>query len=339
MSRRFIPAAAIVGAVSSRTRVYAVAAATAALAAVIAVGAAVLPGDEPGQPVAAPAATPRAGTPPLALDLGLRADAEARALRRAAAFYESGQKADALALFSRYTSLEARVGAAFARWPVGTVDRLQQLAGLYPRSALVQLHLGLARYWARLPGAEQAWREAADVEPDTPYAVVAGDLLHPEYARGLPLFLPSFETPAAIRALPPARQLAALERAATGGGVHEKLLYGVALQRLGRPRSAEREFAAAGRLAPGNAEAQVAAAVGRFTKDAPAVAFSQLGPLARRFPGEPTVRFHLGVLLLWTGRVEEAKRQLGLAGRTRPGSPLAREAGRYLERIEQAEKG
>ncbi len=339
MSRRFIPGAAIVGDVSSRARIYAAVAAAAALAAVIAVGAAVLPGDEPGPPAPAPAATPRAGTPPLALDLGVRDDAEARALRRAASLYERERTADALALFSRYGSLEARVGASFARWPVGTVDRLQQLAGLYPRSALVQLHLGLARYWARLPGAEQAWREAADVEPDTPYAVVAGDLLHPEFARGLPLFLPSFETPAAIRAQPPAQQLAALERAAASGGVREKLLYGVALQRLGRPRSAERVFAAAGRLAPDDAEAQVAAAVGRFAKDAPAVAFSQLGPLARRFPDEPTVRFHLGVLLLWTGRVEEAKRQLGLARKTRPGSPLAREAERYLERIEQAEKG
>ena len=339
MPRRFIPGAAIVGGVSSRARVHAAVAAVAALAAVIAVGAAVLPGDEPGPPAAGPAPAPRAEAPPLALDLGVRDDAEARDLRRAASLYERGQEAEALALFSRHASLEARVGAAFARWPEGTVNRLQQLAGLYPRSALVQLHLGIARFWARLPGAEQAWREAADVEPDTPYAVVAGDLLHPELARGLPLFLPSFEAPADVLALPPAQQLAALERAAASGGARAKLLYGVALQRLGRPRSAERVFAAAARLAPGDAEAQVAVAVGRFTKDSPSVAFAQLGPLARRFPGEPTVRFHLGVLLLWTGRIEEAKRQLELAGKTGSGGPLASEAERYLERIEQAEKG
>lgn len=324
---------------SSRTRLHAVVAVLAALAAVIAVGAAVLPGDEPGPPAAGPAPAPRAEAPPLALDLGVRDDAEARDLRRAVTLYERGQEAEALALFSRHSSLEARVGAAFARWPDGTADRLQQLAGLYPRSALVQLHLGIARFWARLPGAEQAWREAADVEPDTPYAVAAGDLLHPELARGLPLFLPSFEAPADVRALPPAQQLAALEAAAAGGGARAKLLYGVALQRLGRPRSAERMFADAARLAPGDAEAQVAAAVGRFTKDAPSVAFAQLGPLARRFPGEPTVRFHLGVLLLWTGRVEEAKRQLRLAAQARPGDPHAREAERYLEQVERAEQG
>lgn len=338
MWRRIIPGAAIVAPVTSRVRLYATVAAAAALAAVVAVGAAVLPGDEPGRP-AAPAATPRTGAPPLALDLGVRDDAEAGDLGRAASLYERDRRPEALALFSRYGSLEARVGAAFASWPQGTLDRLTQLAGLYPRSALVQLHLGIARFWSGVPGTQQAWREAADVEPDTAYAVAAGDLLHPEYARGLPLFIPSFEAPSSIRQLPAPRQLAVLERAAATGGVRERLLYGVALQRVGRPRSAERVYAEAARLAPGDAEAQVAAAVGLFDKDSPAVAFSQLGPLTRRFPGEPTVRFHLGVLLLWTGRFEEAKRQLGLARETRPGSPLAREAGLYLERVAEAEKG
>src|SRR3972149_6741969 len=83
MPRRFIPGAAIVGGVSSRARVHAAVAAVAALAAVIAVGAAVLPGDEPGPPAAGPAPAPRAEAPPLALDLGVRDDAEAPALRRA----------------------------------------------------------------------------------------------------------------------------------------------------------------------------------------------------------------------------------------------------------------
>lgn len=318
---------------------YAIVAAAAALAATIAVGAAVLPGTEPAPPASAGPATPRAGAPPLVLDLGVRDDAEARALGRAAALYAQGRRAGALAVFERHGSLEARVGAAFARWPQGTLDRLQQLGGLYPRSALVQLHLGLALFWSGLAGATQAWQQAEDVEPDTPYAVVAGDLLHPQFARGLPVFIPSFETPAAIRALPAARQLAALERAAATGGMRQKLLYGVALQRLGRPRSAEQAFAQAARLAPADAEAQVAAAVGRFDKATPGLAFSQLGPLVRRFPGEPSVRFHLGLLLLWTGRVEEGKRQLRLARATQPESPLAREAGRYLERVAQAQKG
>jgi hypothetical protein len=66
------------------------------------------------------------------------------------------------------------------------------------------------------------------------------------------------------------------------------------------------------------------------------MAFGRLGPLTRTFPREPTVRFHLGVLLLWTGRIDEAARQFRLASKTRPGSPIAREAARYLRTIRQA---
>ena len=115
-----------------------------------------------------------------------------------------------------------------------------------------------------------------------------------------------------------------------------KILYGVALQRLGRQRSAVRQFDAAAKEEPGNVEAQVAAAVGRFDKARPAEAFSRLGPLTRRFPRSATVRFHLGVLLLWAGEVKEAKTQLVRATRVEPGSRLAREAQRYLDELEKA---
>jgi len=116
----------------------------------------------------------------------------------------------------------------------------------------------------------------------------------------------------------------------------EQLLYGVGLQRVGRPVSAARVFDRAARRYPNDIEAQVAGAVGRFDKDAPAQAFGRLGPLSGTHPNEPTVRFHLGVLLLWTGRVAQAERQFRLAARTQPGSPLAREAARYLETIRRA---
>ena len=101
-------------------------------------------------------------------------------------------------------------------------------------------------------------------------------------------------------------------------------------------RSAERVFARAAREAPGNAEAQVAAAVGRFDKARPAEAFSRLGPLTRRFPDRATVRFHLGLLLLWSGEVKEARTQLVRATTVEPGSPLAREAQKYLDTLDKA---
>lgn len=314
----------------------AITAAAAGLAAALVVGlvAATSEADRTVARKAAPAARP--GSPPLSLDLGVRTDAEAVDLRRAASLYASGGRDQARALFARYGSLEARVGASFAEWPDGTVDRLVQLAGLHPQSALVQLNLGTALYWARRPGAEDAWRAAVESEPDTPYAVAAGNLLHPDFARNLPQFVPGFPVPSEIDQLPAPRQVIELERRAATGGVRAKLLYGVLLQRLGRPVSARRVFAEAARLAPGDAEAQVAAAVGRFDKARPADAFSRLGPLTRRFPRSASVRFHLGLLLLWSGQVTEAKRQLGLARTVEPGSVLAREAVRYLDEIRAA---
>jgi tetratricopeptide (TPR) repeat protein len=279
---------------------------------------------------------PRPGRPPLSLSLGFRTDAEARDLRRASRLYASGRGRDAVAVFRRYDSLEAKVGAAVASWPEGTYDRLEQLAKLYPESALVQLHTGLVRLWANRGDPVAAWRAALEAEPDTPYAVLAGNLLHPHLPRGLPTFVPSFSAAASVVALPPSRQLAALRARAASGGVRDLLLYGVGLQRVGRPVSAARVFERAAQRYPDEVEALVADAVGRFDKDAPELAFGRLGPLSRRYPDEPTVRFHLGVLLLWTGRVQVAERQFRLAAKTKPRSPLAREATRYLEAIRTA---
>jgi tetratricopeptide (TPR) repeat protein len=280
---------------------------------------------------------PRPGRPPLSLSLGFRDDAEARDLRRGATAYARGRMHEAAVLFRRHDSLEAKVGAAFVTWPEQTYDRMEQLAKLYPEAAVVQLHLGLARLWAQRGDPNEAWRAAAESEPDTPYAVLAGNVLFPKLPRGLPAFVPSFPAPPSITRLPPARQLEALERRA-GWGVSEYdlLLYGVGLQRVGRPVSARAAFDRAARGAPRWVEAQVASAVGRFEKDAPENAFGRLGPLTRRFPNEPTVRFHLGVLLLWTGRVDAAQRQFRIASRQQAGSPLAREAARYLETIQKA---
>src|SRR5262249_30208139 len=153
--------------------------------------------------------------------------------------------------------LEAKVGRDVASWPKGTVDGLARLAQLYPKSALVHLELGLAELWAAQPGAEEAWRQAAGLEPDTLYAVIAGNLLYPQYARNLPTFVPN-QTGVLDRIgrKPAGEQLRILQAMARGGGEGSELvgriLYGVALQRLGRPVSARHEFDRAASLEPGN---------------------------------------------------------------------------------------
>jgi tetratricopeptide (TPR) repeat protein len=144
------------------------------------------------------------------------------------------------------------------------------------------------------------------VQPDSPSAVRAQDLRYPRTAPGLPPFVPSFTRPS------------------TAAQSH--LLRGAAYQQVLRPVSAQREFEAAARAAPNDAEALTAAAVGLYDKDRPALAFSHLGPLARRFPHAQTVRFHLGLLLIYFGDLPRARRELALARAEGPGTPLGKRA-------------
>jgi tetratricopeptide (TPR) repeat protein len=325
---------------SRRTRVFVIVAAAALVAAVAAVGGAVLLADDERRN-----GGPREGVPPLVLDLGLRTDSEADDLRRAERLYAQDRRREAGAIFARYDSPEAEIGAAFVEWPDGALARVEQLASDHPRDARVLLHLGFARFWSgRDAEAVAAWRRAARVEPDSPSAGRAEDLLHPNFPRGRPVFVPSFRMPAELARLQAPQQLAALARRARGGDVRDKLLYGAALQRLGRRISAQRQFDAAARTAPNGAEAQVAAAVVRFDKARPSAAFARLGPLSRRFPRSQSVRFHLGLLLLWLARVEpnaveQGKAQLRRARALGPNTPLGREAKRLLDRLEDVETG
>jgi tetratricopeptide (TPR) repeat protein len=287
-----------------------------------------------------PSVKPRKGLPSLALDLGVRTDPESRALRQALRLYQARRPKQAGEIFGRYHSLEAEIGAAFADWPAGTLERLRTLAATHPHSSLAALNLGTALYWSREDAdALTAWRAAARLQPDTYYAVHANDLLHPRTVPGLPVFVPSFPEPRKLGGLSPPQQLALLRRDAARGGADAKILYGVALQRLYHQRSAERQFAAAAREAPDDPDARVAAAVGRFDKASPTLAFSRLGPLVRVFPHAQTVRFHLGVMLLWLDQLDQARKELQQAHDTNPGSPLGKQASGYLSALRMAGTG
>lgn len=323
---------------SPRSRVIVIAGAAALIAAGGTVALAVVTASDKGSGQKAP--QPVSGPPPLVLDLGVRVDPEARALRRAERLYSEKQRAAAGRIFARYDSPAARIGAAFSAWPGTGLATLEQLALEHPRDSLVLLHLGFADYWAgRGEEATAAFRKAALAQPDSGSSQRADDALHPDFPSGQPFFVPSFPPPVGLAALSPPAQFAALARNARRPDPQAKLLYGLALQRLGRRLSARRQYDAAVRLAPQDPEALVAAAVARFDKSRPAQAFSRLGPLTRRFPNAPTVRFHLGLLLFWLaeaqpGSVVEGKRQLCLARAQDPSSPLAREAKKILVRLD-----
>jgi tetratricopeptide (TPR) repeat protein len=331
--------------VSSRARVYALVGLACAGAAAIAIGVAWAGRAE--SPEAAPAPTgPRAGAPPLALDVLVEDAGLAASLQGAARLYEAGDRAEAREAFSALAgdgegSLYAEVGEAMARWPNGTLPRLQELAREHQDSGLVQLHLGLARFWLRQDAAAQAaWREAEARDPDSSAAIRAESLLHPEMPQGRPFVVPSTPVPPEIADLLPLQQLRELERRAEDGTDGESWIrYGVALQRAGRPLSALEAFDRAAELDPGSAEALTAAAVARFDKDDPSQAFSRLGPLADRFPEAAVVRFHLGLMLLWLRDVEGSRAQLEQAIELEPESIYARQASLLLDRLDEAGAG
>jgi tetratricopeptide (TPR) repeat protein len=319
--------------VDARLRTYVLVALAAAGTAALVVGLVAFTRTSP-RAAAEPSTTTPGRAPALVLDLGLRTDPEAVALRRANRLYSAGRRRAAGRIFARYKSVDAEVGAAVSAWPDGTLARLDELATQHPSSGVVLLHLGLAQVaYRKASAAEAAWRKVLERDPDSEAAVQAESLLHPRFAPGRPPFVPSSGLPAEVAGLSPARQLAAVERAARGKDAKAKLLYGSVLQRLGRPVSAERQFAAAARLAPGDAEAQTAAAVGLFSKAKPELAFSRLGPLAPRFPRSQTVRFHLGELLLWIGQLDKARQELRLARREGPSTPLGRTAAEFLAKL------
>lgn len=312
----------------AHARVLTVVALAAAGAVAATVGGTLLQTRGTGTSAAGAVTSPRRGAPPLELSFGLRDDAQARALARAAGLYNRGRRAEAGRIFRSYDSLEARIGAAFSAWPAHGLDELKRLVASHPRSSLATLHLGLAYYWSgRDADAAAAFRRAVRLQPDTPYALSAASFLHPSMPpQPLPLFVPSSPPPAGVARLPGRRQVLALRRLARGGDVRARLYYGVALQELGHAVSAEREFAAAAALAPDDPEALAAAAVGRFTKDHPERAFSRLGPLARRFPHAAVVRFHLGYLLVWIGGRAQAAKELRLAVADGPQTVYGKEA-------------
>jgi tetratricopeptide (TPR) repeat protein len=209
------------------------------------------------------------------------------------------------------TPAAGRIRAAFRAWPHGSLDTMQTLGREYKRDPVVQLYLGVALLWSGYDAdAATALQDAKRLGRDTSWEVQADNLLHPEYFTGYPVFVPT--RPNAL------------------------LVRGSALQREDHQHSAERLYLRAARQRPGDDEAQVAAAVGRFDKSDLSASFSRLGPLTQRFPRSQAVRFYLGYLLAWTGQRDAALAQLRRAAALDPKTKLGLAAERLLTGIEKA---
>jgi tetratricopeptide (TPR) repeat protein len=194
--------------------------------------------------------------------------------------------------------------------PAGAAARaLEEVAQGAPTDPVVQFNYGVVLFCAGYVNeAEQAFRAAKRGGRDTFYEMRADEILHPQFFAPQDGLYPLFEPT----------------------GADPLLLRGVVLQRAGHQRSAERLYARAARLHPASDEAQVAAAVGRFDEDNLSASFSRLGPLVRRFPHSQSVRYHLGLLLAWTGQRRQAIDEFRLARSDGPKTRLGREAETFL---------
>ena len=203
----------------------------------------------------------------------------------------------------------AEVRRAFALGPERAARALQPLAAASPRDPVVLFNQATALYCAGyVPEASDAYRKAKQAGRDTFYEVKADNLLHPQFFRdGYPIL--------------------------QYYGTDPLLVQGQLQQRRYHQHSAEALYAKAARLHPGSADAQVAAAVGRFDMDNLSASFSRLGPLVKRFPRSQSVRFHLGYLLAWTGQRDLAVKEFRQARALDPGSRLGKDAEAFLRGI------
>ena len=183
---------------------------------------------------------------------------------------------------------------------------LEPLADRYPRDPVVQYNEAAALLCGGyFTEAAVDLRRAKKAGRDTQYEVQADNLLHPQFFQG---------------GYPPFVYL----------GHDPLLVQGQIAQRNYHQRTAQLLWARAARLHPNDPNAQVAAAVGRFDMDDLSASFSRLGPLVKRFPKSQTVRFHLGLLLVWTGQSKQAITELRLAHGLGPRTALGEQAAKLL---------
>ncbi|HVU77636.1 MAG TPA: hypothetical protein VHC67_08635 [Gaiellaceae bacterium] len=201
----------------------------------------------------------------------------------------------------------AAVRAAMAKPARAAAKALEPLAQADARDPVVQYNYGAALYCGGYVGeATAAFEQTKKAGPNTWYRIQADSLLHPQFFQ---------------QGYPPL----------TYTGHDPLLVAGQLAQRQFHQVTAERLWAKAAKQEPRSDVAQVAAAVGRFDMDDLSASFSHLGPLVKRFPRSQSVRFHLGLLLAWTGQRDRAVTEFRQALALGPKTELGKESKAFLD--------
>jgi tetratricopeptide (TPR) repeat protein len=201
------------------------------------------------------------------------------------------------------------VEAAFKQGAKQAALALEPLTQVSPKDPVVVFNDALALYCAGYPNeAAQAFQQAKKVGANTYYGVKSDNLLHPQYFQeGYPPFVYTGKDPL--------------------------LIQGQVEQNAYHEQSAEKLWAKDAKLHPESADAQIAAAVGRFDMSDLSASFSRLGPLVKRFPQSQSVSFHLGLLLVWTGQRTQALTEFREAVKLGPQTAVGKQAENFVTRI------
>jgi tetratricopeptide (TPR) repeat protein len=266
------------------------------------------------------------------------------ALALTAAEYNAGKRAEAqrsLAIAAaRLGDQDTRVEVASAllgwtRSNANDVKRtLEGIASDKPNDdGLPLLERGIVALWQGCSADAADWLGQAKVAgPDSYYGVIADNLLHPNQNLKYPPFIPSEKL---LGGSVEARRRAA---AAHPDSSPLALAYAVALQGVGQRAKARAAAQQAVAADPTDLDAQVAAIVLGYDKDAPASAVGALGGLIKTNPNAPSPVLHLGLLLLWIHEDALAAQEFAKAAQLVPAGKL-RTLARAFEKVARGPKG
>ena len=248
-------------------------------------------------------------------EFGVRSDPEAVDLSRGETLLREGQARAGARRSSSATTRCTRRSRRRSRAGRRTASTtLKRLVATHPRNPVAQLHLG----WALLlDGAggrrrrEQFLRVATDVRGHAGGGDGRGHPLS-EVRAGPADAHRSASACRARRRVP--TSCACWPDARRGRTSQAKLRYGLALWTLWRRVSAERQFEAAATLAPNEPTVAQPRPPSRLHEAAiRCVRFRPARSAHGAFPKAAVVRFHLGLLLLWTRQLAKGAEQFRLA--------------------------